>query len=146
MNYEQFLEHLQAYYGGYRDGTKAGSYVLRYLKKDIREDMLSTLLETVLYYCRLSDYAPGISDIEYSIRKAGEEGKPKIFHKPKNKGEAERIKKHSKEVLSLPESERVEFENEGDLFKMLLSENINNTDPTINQSQLQVIEDTEEYR
>lgn len=127
MTYESFMNHLADYYGQYRETTKAGSYVLRYLKKDIKEDSLSKLLETVLYYCRLSDYAPGISDIEYAIKRSASEGKHTGFHITKETGEAQRIKKHKEDILSIPEEERIDFKSEGELFKMLFNTNNHNT-------------------
>lgn len=121
-SYEHFMKDVQEYFGSYREGTNAGRYVLAYLKKDIDEQHLKKLFRAVCYYCRLSDYAPGISDIEYAIKKASGEDKGNIYHKTRENGTAERIKAHKQEIESLPESERIEIGNEGDLFRKLIKQ------------------------
>lgn len=120
MTYEQFMDHLLGYYGSYREGTKAGSYVLRYLKKEIQQGKLEQLFEAVQRYHPLSSFAPGISDIEKAIFLSGKDNKGNQYHIQTGTGEAERLQKHKDEILSLPESERIEFESEGELFRSLM--------------------------
>lgn len=116
MTYEDFMTHIEDYYGPYREGTKSGSYVLRYLRAQIDQNKLKSLFDTVCLYHSLSDYAPGIADIEKSIKLSARENKSADFYIKRTTGEAQRIQQHKEQVLSLPDEERIEFDNDYGLW------------------------------
>ena len=81
MNYNQFMEEIQTYYGTYPEGSKVGNYVLGYLERDIDESKLDRLFRFVTYHHAVRFGAPGISDIEKSINEALYKKKGEDVHK-----------------------------------------------------------------
>ena len=70
MNYKEFMDRIQDYYGGYKEGSKVGGYVVSYLKRDIDELKLDRLFRFVTYHHPHRFGAPGIAEIEKSISEA----------------------------------------------------------------------------
>lgn len=70
MNYNQFMEELQKYYGLYPENSKIPQYVKGYLQRDIDETKLDRLFRFVTYHHSHRFGAPGIAEIEKSISEA----------------------------------------------------------------------------
>ncbi len=103
MNYNQFMEEIQIYYGTYPKGSKVGNYVQGYLERDIDETKLDRLFRFVTYNHPFHFGAPGIVEIEKSISEALYKKKGEDVHKisfyttqekerPNTQKEAEQIK------------------------------------------------------
>lgn len=70
MNYKEFMNRIQDYYGGYQEGSKVGGYIVSYLKRDIDETKLDRLFRFVTYHHPHRFGAPGIAELEKSISEA----------------------------------------------------------------------------
>ncbi len=81
MNYNQFMEEIQTYYGPYLGTSKVGNYVLGYLQRDIDETKLDRLFRFVTYHHPFRFGAPGIAEIEKSISEALYKKKGADVHK-----------------------------------------------------------------
>ena len=81
MNYNQFMEEIQTYYGTYPKDSKVGNYVQGYLERDIDETKLDRLFRFITYNHPHRFGAPGVAEIEKSISEALYKKKGEDVHK-----------------------------------------------------------------
>lgn len=81
MTYQQFMDTIQSYYGGYPKDSKVPSYVMSYLTRHIREDKLKRLFQFITFSHAVRFGAPDISDFEKAIYQAARSGQVDDVHK-----------------------------------------------------------------
>lgn len=133
MTLDQLKENMIRYYGepNRESLIKATiGYIEKYINQDKLKELWRCLRETHSA-TTLNNPFPSVKEIVGANKWSREEYKTCLLKGTTESAEVERINNHKKEIESLPESERIEIENEGDLLRKLLND-VENTNNTLN--------------
>jgi hypothetical protein len=83
LTYQDFMDHVQDYFGAYPEKSHVPDYVMAYLKRDIDEERLNVLFRYLSYSHPVNYGAPDIAAIESAVIWGLKNNKGSGVHKSK---------------------------------------------------------------